>query len=94
LALLPAGDRFVATETKAKPSLAPGALEGLRAIRDLPRLKRPVVVYEGGCAKGGAAELRDSAVLDSIPSDLRHAVTVEGEQIGEALQCLPNIVLA
>jgi len=47
----------------------------------------------GRCSRA-ILELLDSAVLDSIPSDLRHAVTVEGKQICEALQCPPNIVSA
>lgn len=41
------GREFVAIEAKAKPSLAPADLKGLRAIAELSGLKRRIVVYEG-----------------------------------------------
>ncbi|NBX29650.1 ATP-binding protein [bacterium] len=41
------GRKFVAIEAKAKPSLGPADLKGLRAIAELPGLKRRIVVYEG-----------------------------------------------
>lgn len=41
------GREFVAIEAKAKASLAPADLKGLRAIAELSGLKRRIVVYEG-----------------------------------------------
>jgi len=41
------GRRFVAIEAKAKTALAPADFKGLRAIRDLPGLKRRILVHEG-----------------------------------------------
>jgi uncharacterized protein len=41
------GRRFVAVEAKAKAALAPADFKGLRAVRDLPGLKRRILVYEG-----------------------------------------------
>ena len=41
------GHEFVAIEAKAKASLAPADLKGLRAIAELSGLKRRIVVYEG-----------------------------------------------
>lgn len=67
-----------------------------RAVRHLPsfRLQARADMFPEQFSVSALLELLDSSVLGSIPSDLRHAVTVEGKQICEALQCPPNIVSA
>jgi hypothetical protein len=43
-----AGREFVAVEVKAQPRFSTAQLAGLRAIAELPRLVRRLLVYLGG----------------------------------------------
>ena len=59
--LLRRGDEYLAIEVKARPRIAGPELVGLRAIADLPRLVRRVLVYLG------SRTLRTADGIDVLP---------------------------